>query len=113
MLAALFPKSKPQRGATPAFGSRNPIPQARRQCLSRVRATRCGPRDFRISSPAFEPVQPRADGLDRRPAVKTLGGIGRAQEAAVSGRGPPQETPEGRAGLESGQLADEVSEALL
>ena len=64
-------------------------------------------------SPAFEPVQPRADGLNRRPAVKAVGRVGRKQEAAVSGQGAPQEAPDGRAGLQSVLLAGEVPQALL
>jgi hypothetical protein len=45
--------------------------------------------------------------------VKTVGRVGRKQEAAVSGHGPPQKAPEGHAGFQSGQLAGEVAEALL
>jgi hypothetical protein len=61
---------------------------------------------------ALELVQPRADGLNRRPAVKAVGGVGRKQEPAVSGHGPPQKAPEGHAALQSGLLADEVTKAL-
>jgi hypothetical protein len=45
--------------------------------------------------------------------MKAVGGIGREQEAAVSGYRAPQKAPEGRAGFQSGQLAGEVAEALL
>jgi hypothetical protein len=41
-----------------------------------------------------------------------MGGVGRKQEAAVSGCGPAQEMPEGQADLQSGLLAGEVTEAL-
>jgi hypothetical protein len=60
------------------------------------------------TSPALEPVQPRADALNGRPAVKAVGRVGREQEAAVSGDGAPQEAPEGRVALQPGLLADEV-----
>jgi hypothetical protein len=65
------------------------------------------------NAPMLEPVQARADGLKDHPALKAVGGVGREQEAAVSGYGAPQKAPEGHAALESGQLAGEVSEALL
>jgi hypothetical protein len=45
--------------------------------------------------------------------VKAVGGIGRKQEAAVSGYGAPQKAPEGHAALESGQFTGEIAEALL
>jgi hypothetical protein len=51
------------------------------------------------NAPAFESVQPRADGLNRRPAVEAVGRVGREQEAAVSGHGPAQEAAEGQAAL--------------
>jgi hypothetical protein len=70
-----------------------------RQCLSRVRAVRCGCGDFMTRSPTLELVQPRADGLKDHPALKAVGGVVRQQEAAVSGRGAAQETPKGRAGF--------------
>jgi hypothetical protein len=66
-----------------------------------------------IKVPALESVQAGADGLDRHPALKAVGGAGRKQEAAVSGQGAPQEAPEGHAGFQSGQLAGEVAEASL
>ena len=59
--------------------------------------------------PAFEPFQARADGVQGRPAVKTVGGVGREQEATVSGQCPAQEAPEGRVGFQSGQLVGEVT----
>jgi hypothetical protein len=65
------------------------------------------------SFPALESVQPRADGANRRPAVKAVYRVGREQEAAVSGHSPAQETPEGHAALESGLFAGEVIKALL
>jgi hypothetical protein len=45
--------------------------------------------------------------------MEAVSGIGREQEAAVSGDGSPQKAPEGRAALQAGLLADKVSEALL
>ena len=63
--------------------------------------------------PALELFQTGADGLDRRPAVKTVGRVSGGLKPAVSGHGPAQETPEGHAAFESGQLAGEVAEALL
>ena len=45
--------------------------------------------------------------------MKAVGGVGREQEAAVSGHGAPQKAPEGRVGFQSGMLAGEVPEALL
>jgi hypothetical protein len=45
--------------------------------------------------------------------VKAVGGVGREQEAAVSGCSAPQKAPEGRAGFQPGLLAGEVAEALL
>ena len=65
-----------------------------------------------IRSPALKSLQPGADGLKSRPALKAVGGIGREQEAAVSGHGAPQKAPEGHAAFESGLLAGEVPEAL-
>ena len=59
--------------------------------------------------PALESVQPRADGLNGRPALKAVGAVGRQQEAAVSARGPAQKTPEGHAGFQSGLLAGELA----
>ena len=46
--------------------------------------------------PVFELAQPGADGANRHPAVKAVGGVGREQEAAVSGQCPAQQTPERR-----------------
>jgi hypothetical protein len=66
-----------------------------------------------INVPALKSLQPGADGLDRHPALKTVGGIGRKQETAVSGYGAPQETPQGRATLQSRLFAGEISKALL
>jgi hypothetical protein len=66
-----------------------------------------------IRSPALKSLQPGADGLNGRPSVKAVGGFVGQQEAAVSGQCPAQETPEGRAGFQSGLLAGEVAEALL
>jgi hypothetical protein len=63
--------------------------------------------------PALEPVQPCADGLKDHPALKAVGGVGREQEAAVSGQRPSQETPEAYITLQPGLLAGEVLEALL
>jgi hypothetical protein len=60
---------------------------------------RYGSGGFTISTPALKSLQPGANGLNRRPAVKTVGGAGREQETAVSGGGPAQETPEGHAAL--------------
>jgi hypothetical protein len=45
--------------------------------------------------------------------MKAVRRVGREQEAAVSGHGPPQEAPEGHAVLESGQFTGEITEALL
>jgi hypothetical protein len=45
--------------------------------------------------------------------MKTVGGVGREQEAAVSKRGAPQKAPQGRAALQPDLLAGEVPEALL
>ena len=44
--------------------------------------------------PVFELVQPGADGLKDHPALKTVGGVGREQEAAVSGQKAPTKIPE-------------------
>ena len=63
--------------------------------------------------PAFKSVQPGADGVNRRPAVEPVRRVGREQEAAVGGRGPAQETPEGRAGLQSGLFVGEVTKTSL
>jgi hypothetical protein len=38
-----------------------------------------------INVPALELAQPRAGGLKYHPALKAVGGVGREQEAAVSG----------------------------
>jgi hypothetical protein len=57
----------------------------------------------------LELVQPRADGLKGRPTVKTVGRVGREQEAAVSGQGSPQKAPEGHAALQSGLLGGQVT----
>jgi hypothetical protein len=65
------------------------------------------------SSPALEPVQPRADGANRYPAVEAVSGLARVQETAVSDQGSPQEAPEGHPALQSGLLAGEVAKALL
>ena len=62
-----------------------------------------------INVPALELVQAGADGLDRHPAMKAVGGVGRKQETAVSGQGAPQEAPEGHAALESSLLAGKVT----
>ena len=62
--------------------------------------------------PAFELVQPRADGLKDHPALKAVGGVGCKQEAAVSGHSPALETPEKHAALQPGLLAGEITEAL-
>ena len=64
-------------------------------------------------SPVLELVQPRADGANRHPAVEAVSGLARVQETAVSDQGSPQEAPQGRAALQPGLLAGEVSEALL
>lgn len=61
----------------------------------------------------LELIQPHADGLKGRPAVEAVGGVGREQEAAVSGRGPAHEAPQGHVALQPGLLAGEVTEALL
>ena len=45
--------------------------------------------------------------------MRTVGGVGREQKAAVSARSPAQEAPEGRAGFQPGLLANEELEALL
>ena len=66
-----------------------------------------------INVPALELVQPRTDGLKDDPALKAVGGVGRDQEAAVSGHRSPQKAPEGHAALESGQFTGEIAEALL
>ena len=106
-------KSPGQAAQAPAFGSRGLIRQARRRWLPRVRFVRCRSWHFTATLPAFEPVQPRADGLKDHPALKAVGGVVRQQEAAVSARGAVQETPEGHAALQPGQLAGEVADALL
>jgi hypothetical protein len=66
-----------------------------------------------INVPALELVQAGADGLDRYPAMKAVGRVGRVQEAAVSSYGAPQKAPQGHAALQAGLFAGEVSEALL
>jgi hypothetical protein len=63
--------------------------------------------------PVLKSLQPRADGVQGRPALKAVGRVVRQQEAAVSGQCPAQETPQGHAALESGLLAGEVPETLL
>jgi hypothetical protein len=66
------------------------IDQARRQVLSRAQALRCGSSNFSAICPALELVQPRADGLNRHPALKAVRRVGRPEETAVSGQRPAQ-----------------------
>ena len=91
-----------QTSAALAFGSMDPIRQARHPWPPRVRAVRCGSGGFMANAPALELVQPRADGANRHPAVKAVGRLGREQEAAVSGRGPPARNAGGARRLSTG-----------
>ena len=59
------------------------------------RAVRCGSGSFMLSTPALKSLQPRADGVKGRPAVKTVGGVSREQEPAVSGHGPRKKRRKG------------------
>jgi hypothetical protein len=63
--------------------------------------------------PALKSRPPDANGVNRRPAVEAVDRVGREQEAAVSGHGPVQETPEGCAALQSGLFAGEEVETAL
>jgi len=113
MLATLFPKSKRQSGSSASVWFKGVDPSSPPSMTVRVRAVRRGSGHFRSICPVLDLVQPHADGLKGRPAVKAVGRVGREQEAAVSGYGSPQKAPEGHAALQPGLLAGEVPEALL